>query len=143
MADDNQERGTLDHRLASLSEFLKQLYLAGGIPLVVIGLGATNMFLPYGDAPRWVISIVLIAIGTLSWAASVYVTLLRWKVQAQIVAEQDALVLRAVCDIARTEKSDVVPDKIHALSLSLQGLGIRALSLSPDNSSTDGSKDGK
>ena len=127
MTEIKSKRGAFDQRLASLTEFLKQLYVAGGIPLVVIGLGAANMFIPYGDAQRWVVSILLIAIGTLSWAASVYVTLLRWKVQAQIVAEQDAIVLRAVCEIARSEKSDVVPVKIAALGGLLEKMGVRSV----------------
>jgi len=124
MAEVESGRGPGDLRLASIADFLKQLYIAGGIPLVLIGLGAANMFIPYGDAQRWVVSIVLIAIGTLSWGASVYVALLRWKAQAQIVAEQNVLVLRAVCDIARSEKSDVVPGKIDALRAALQGMGV-------------------
>jgi len=118
-----------DKRLASLADFLKQLYVAGGIPLVVIGLGAANMFLPYGDEQRWVVAIVLIAIGTLSWVATVYVTLLRWRVQAQIIAEQDATILRAACEIARSEASDVVPAKIDALRRSLKSMGIRSTAL--------------
>lgn len=126
MANKNLVSTASDGRLGSLTDFLKQLYVAGGIPLVVIGLGAANMFLPYGNEQRWVVSIVLIAIGTLSWAATVYVTLLRWKVQAQIIAEQDAAVLRVVCEIARSEKSDVAPGKIQTLNDSLTKMGIRS-----------------
>ncbi len=59
----------------------------------------------------WVVSIVSIAIGTVWWGASVYVGLLRWKMKAQLLAEQDALVLGTVCDIAKSEKSDVVPER--------------------------------
>lgn len=117
--------GELDRRLASLSDFLKQLYAAGGIPLAVVGIGAGNLFLPYGDAERWVISLVLVGIGTLAWAASVYAALLRWNVQAKVLAEQDALVLRTVCEIAASQASDVVPAKVAALRQAIESVGAR------------------
>lgn len=116
--------------LASIGDFLKQLYLVGGIPLVLIGIGAANMFAPYDEIQRWVLSGVLIGIGTLAWGATVYVALLRWKTQAQILAEQEAQVLRAVCDIARVEKSDVAPAKIEALQKALGQMGVKSLARS-------------
>lgn len=131
-----------DQRLASLKDFLKQLYIAGGIPLVIIGLGAANMFLPYGNEQREVISILLIAIGALSWGATLYITLLRWKTQAQMVAEQDALVLRAVCDIARSEKWDVVQKKTEALAKALEQMGARDLVM-PAARATNGQQESK
>ena len=127
MGEKEYEPGRLDKHLAPIGDFLRQLYVAGGIPLVLIGVGAANLFISYADAQRWVVSIVLISVGTLSWGAALYVALLRWKTQAQIIAEQDALVLKAVCDIARSEKSDVMPDKIRALSEALGGMGVRSL----------------
>lgn len=125
MSDRESGLGELDRRLASLSDFLKQLYLAGGIPLVVIGIGAANLFIPYGEAQRWVVSILLIVIGTLAWGASVYAALLRWHVQAKVLAEQDALVLRTVCEIAASQASDVVPTKVAALGRALESVGAR------------------
>lgn len=125
MSDREAGLGELDKRLASLGDFLKQLYVAGGIPLVVVGIGAANLFIPYGEAERWVVSLLLIAFGTLAWGASTYAALLRWNVQARVLAEQDTLVLRTVCEIAASQASDVVPTKVAALRQAVESVGAR------------------
>ena len=90
MAKVESGRSPLDQCVTSIADFLKQLYIDGGIPLVLIGLGAADMFIPYRGAQRWVVSIVLIAIGTRPRGASAYVTFLRWRTEAQVVAEHNA-----------------------------------------------------
>lgn len=117
----------LDHRLTSVGEFLRELYITGGIPLVLIGVGTVNLFLPYKDPGRLLVTSLLIAVGALSWGASLYVSVLRWRVRARILAEQDSVILRAICDIARSEKSDVVPGKIAALGDALGKVGVRTI----------------
>jgi hypothetical protein len=106
----------------------------GGIPLVLIGVGTANMFAPYDGLKRWVLSGVLIGIGTLAWGVTVYVALLRWKTEAHILAEQEAQVLKAVCNIAVTEKSDVAPGKIEALQKALGQMGVKSLARSETTS---------
>ena len=40
------EHDAFEGRLDTIKSFVTELYIAGGIPLVIIGLGAVNMFIP-------------------------------------------------------------------------------------------------
>ncbi len=105
----------------SLSEVLKQLYVVGGIPLVFVFIGAANIFVPYDNSQRWVVSIAVMMIGAMSWGVTVYIGIVRWKMQAQALAEQNALVLRAVCDIAvKLDDTPAVEKRVKALRKALK-----------------------
>ncbi len=142
MNNSKQGNSGFDQRLTSLKDFLKQLYFTGGIPLVIVAIGAANMFVTYAEPQRSVVSILLIAIGAMSWGASLYVTLLRWRTQAQMLAEQDALIVQAVCDIARSEKWDIVDKKTGALTKALEQMRVQNLVL-PANRMADGQQEDK
>jgi hypothetical protein len=137
-----QGNSRFDQRLTSLKEFLKQLYVTGGIPLVIVAIGAANMFVAYAEPQRSVVSVLLIVIGAISWGASLYVTLLRWRTQAQMLAEQDALIVQAVCDIARSEKWDIVEKKTGALAQALEQMRAQHLVL-PATRKADGQQEDK
>ena len=118
----------LEKQLGSLRDYIGKLYALGGVPLVLIGVGAANLFLPYGDtseAIKLTVTILLFVLAVGTWAASTYVALQRWKTELQIVAKQDELVLSAICRIAVDQTSDVTKEKAKALREALYEAGAR------------------
>ena len=75
------------------------------------------------------LSIILVLIGTFSWGATIYINLLRWKTKAQMLAEQDAIVLKTACSIVETSKSDVAGGKLQELRETLKVLWVKNISI--------------
>lgn len=121
------DAGGIDRRLAWLADATGRLYVVGGIPLVIIFLGVANLSLPYAEAQKWIVSIAAIVFAAITWAASLYVTLVQWRVRTQILAEQDALVLKTICDISRSSDYDLAGGQIRSLGDALQRMGVRSL----------------
>ena len=121
----NSDTQVFEKRLRSLGKYIRDLYLIGGIPLVLIGIGAATLFIPYAAETRMVITIALFGVGAVSWGASTYIAVFRWRTEIEVAAKQDELVLSAICEIAKNETSDAVTKKIDALKDSLSELGVR------------------
>ena len=116
-------------QLRPLADYIKQLYLVGGVPLVVLGVGAANLFLPYSsDNPgaKLAVTILLFAIGGLAWGASTYVALHRWKVELEALARQDEILLQTICEIVqKEERSESAEKRIAGLMGRVNNLGVR------------------
>src|SRR5436305_1067366 len=105
--DNSEQQPTSDRRLDSLRDYILKLYSVGGIPLVLMGLAAANLFLPWygGDATKqFIVTIILLVIGALTWSASAYLAILKWKAEMAIIAKQDEIVLTAICNLAMDTK---------------------------------------
>lgn len=127
-----QSVADVNRRLTSLSGLLLQLYAAGGVPLVVVGVGALNLLIPYDELPRLIVSTLAIVIGSALWIVSTIGALLRWRIQAQRVTEREGVILRAACDIALGQDSSAVTPKLESLTRVLKSLDLGGPSASGD-----------
>ena len=128
--DNSEQQPKSDSRLDSLLHYILKLYGVGGIPLVLMGLAAGNMFLPWygGDATKqFVVTIILLVTGTLTWSASAYLAIQKWKAEMSIVAKQDEIVLTAICNLAMDTEThpDLLRKKTDTLRASLTSMGVR------------------
>ena len=115
----------MPNRLEPLGKYMLKLYAVGGIPLVFVGIGsAILVFGGTGERPM-IVGLALCVFGLLAWAASAYVAAHRWKTEMEIAANQDAQVIKTICEIAAAQNSDVVEGKIKTLLGSLDKLGVR------------------
>ena len=113
--------------LESLRDYILKLYLVGGPPLVLTGIGAFLLTTGGGGGRALIAGTSLCLFGIVTWAGSLYVTSIKWKTEMQIVAAQDAEIVKAVCTIVANQKSDVVPEKVDALIAAVSKLGVHEL----------------
>src|SRR2546425_1131403 len=100
----NSNTATQARDFDSLSGYIAGLWKAGGLSLVLVGLGAANLFLPssqaYTDIKQLVITALLFLSGVTTWASVTVLALKRWQQELQLAGQQDATVIQAVAKIA-------------------------------------------
>ena len=131
MADDQKHTDNVS-TLESYGKFLVGLYVAGGLPLVVVGIGAFLIFSSRNDATSVVVSGLLIVAGALIWGVTTYISFIRWKAHAEIIAEHDRMVLGELIKTVVNDTEAKLSAKQAILGNMLQSTGTRSLAQPAD-----------
>lgn len=110
----------------SLYDYITGLWKLGGIPLVLIGLGALNLFLPisgYSSDKQFLITVSLFIGGVVVWLTVTIVTFKRWKHDTELRSAERAKIIDSVTKVMETGESDTVKSKLPVLKDFLQSLG--------------------
>jgi len=103
-------QGSEKPSLSALSGYISGLWKLGGLPLVLVGLGAANLFVPnfagYGQAKQFVLTAGLFLAGLVTWVSVTVLAYRRWHAEAQIASDQDAKLLETVAQILAHTTSD-------------------------------------
>ena len=113
-------------RLDSLANYITGLWKLGGLPLLMIGLGAANLFVPisvYTETKQFVITGLLLVSGAVAWASLVFIAFKRWQFEIQCAIQQDARVIDAVVRLVEGVQSDAAArERVKTLTESLASL---------------------
>ncbi len=101
------------------------MWKLGGLPLVLVGLGAANIFIPefggYDNNENLLVTGFLFISGIVAWSATVYVAYERWKAELNIVAERERILIQSMCEIVKTVDSDAAAkDRVKTLTTAVQ-----------------------
>ena len=102
---DSEQQSWFGGLLKPLKDFMADLYAVGGLPLVLIGIGAANLLLvPYGEngeTKEMVITIVSFVFAVLIWSVSAYIEARRSIIKMGNEAKQDEIVLSTISELAK------------------------------------------
>lgn len=120
------------YRLESLSNYISGLWKLGGLPLVLIGLGAANLFIPgnplYTEAKQILMTTLLFCSALIVWGSVTLLAYKRWKFEMQIASQQDATIINAITTIVEKTKSDAAAkQRVETLVSQLPALRSRAV----------------
>lgn len=124
---DNQQNRDRVSTLEPFSNFLLGLYVAGGLPLVVVGIGGVVIFKSPSDTTSVVVAGLLIVAGTLIWGVTTYISFVRWKAHAEIIALHDNMVLKELVAVVANDKETRLGAKQEILENMLKSTGTRVL----------------
>jgi hypothetical protein len=122
---EERQRGHLD----PLANYITGLWKVGGLPLLMIGLGAANLFVPsgsvYTETKQFVITGFLFASGVVAWASLILLAFKRWQSELKHAIQQDAQVIEAVVRLVEGVKSDAAArERVKILTESLESLRV-------------------
>jgi hypothetical protein len=122
--------------LDSLANYISGLWKVGGLPLVMIGIGAANLFVPtgkdwlYTPNKQLIITGLLFVSGLVAWGSLVFLAFKRWQSELQCAIQQDAKVIEAVVRVVEGIQSDAAArERVKILTESLGSL--RATTVRP------------
>ena len=102
----------------SLKEYLIDLLQVGGFPLVLMGIGILIYTYPFTDSAevtQQLISGLLFSFGFLLLIYNAILAHLKWKKEAEIIANQNETVIKTICKIAESSTQDVLVKKCESL----------------------------
>jgi len=98
-----------DH-LKPLNDYITGFWKIGGIPLVLVGLGAANLFVPtipsYPENEHFILTAGLFLMGLTTWVVSSLLAYKRWKSHAEIAAHQEREILNCTTRLLEKTESD-------------------------------------
>src|SRR6266404_1340608 len=118
--------------LDQLAAYITGLWKLGGMPLVLIGLGAINLTIPlsennYTEAMKILTTSFLFLSSVITWATVTLIAYKRWQYEMELNSRIDAKVIESVVKLAESTQSDAAAkDRVKTLTDSLDNLGVRA-----------------
>ena len=127
MTNDHDKEATTIGRLDSLRDYILKLYALGGVPLVLIGVGAAVLLLGGVSERSLIAGVSICSFGIIAWIASAYIASIRWRIEMQIAAAQDTEIVKTVCAMVGKLDPQVIEQNTRALLGMLDKLGVRAI----------------
>lgn len=122
---------TESSHFAPLESYVTGLWKLGGLPLVLIGLGAVNLIFPnkgnYTETKQIIVTVFLFSAAILAWGSLIYLAFKRWEKEMQIAAQQDDRIIEVVARLVEGSQQDavVIEKRVQVLITSLPQLGVR------------------
>src|SRR5437870_3218153 len=97
-------------QFGGIEKYVTNLWKLGGLPLVLIGLGAVNLLIPnkanYTETKQMVVTIFLFSAAILAWATLLYLAFKRWEKEMEIAAHQDDKIIDVVARIVEGSSAE-------------------------------------
>jgi len=123
------QRSDKASQLQPLAEYITGLWKLGGIPLVMVGLGALNLFFPtssvYTEPKQFLITSFLFVSGLLTWGSLTFLAFKRWSRETELLGQRETVLIEAVVRIVERADGDVAKTKTNLLRETLPILGVR------------------
>lgn len=115
------------NRLVPLSSYITGMWKLGGLPLVLVGIGAANIFVPtvagYSETEQYFVTVFLFFSGLLAWGATVQLAYKRWQLEVELSNQRDKAVIDSICKIATSVESDAAAKaRVEILTDAIQSL---------------------
>lgn len=147
MAEENDKQVKSD-QLVSLSNYIGGLWRLGGLPLVLIGIGAVNIFVPefpgYDATEHLIVTAFTFISGVITWAVTVFLAYNRWKAELNIAGQRERQLIQSICDLVKHVEADAaVQFRINILTDAIANIETQKVQLlnSLDTSAPHQAKD--
>lgn len=129
MSEDKKKQNG-SNKLVSLSNYIEGLWKLGGLPLVLIGIGAANIFVPdfatYGATEHLFVTAFMFVSGVVTWGTTVFLAYQRWKTELDIVGQRERQLIQSICEIIKTVDSDAAAkDRVQTLTNAVESIKLQ------------------